>query len=136
MEMQSNSRVYRSPGAAEVYLARLHGAVSYRDERIFFTTMDFTTKLFASTDCRQFFSRLKTWEWPNTIAVAAPYFVEPIYMFVEDELIAHSMLRSMILAGIRSSEFQEVLLSMLANTQTSFKRALKIDDTTPMLWSL
>ena len=70
-----------------VYLARLHGAVSYRDERIFFTTMDFTTKLFAS----------------------------------------------MILAGIRSSEFQEVLLSMLANTQTSFKRALKIDDTTPML---
>eukprot|EP00435_Cladocopium_sp_Y103_P038904 s178_g10.t1 len=70
-----------------VYCSRLHGGVSYRDERIFFTTMDFTTKLFAS----------------------------------------------MTLAGIRSSEFQEVLLSMLANTQTSFKRALKYEDTTPML---
>jgi hypothetical protein len=39
----------------------------------------------------------------------------------------------MTLAGIRSSEFQEVLLSMLANTQTSFKRSLKYEDTTPML---
>ena len=43
------------------------------------------------------------------------------------------IIRSMTLAGIRSSEFQEVLLSMLANTQTSFKRALKYEDTTPML---
>lgn len=70
-----------------VYVSRLHGGVSYRDDRIFFTTMNFTTKLFAS----------------------------------------------MTLAGIRSSEFQEVLLSMLANTQTSFKRSLKYEDTTPML---
>ena len=35
---------------------------------------------------------------------------------------------SMALAGIRSSEFQEVLLNMLANTQTSFKRALNYED--------
>ena len=35
---------------------------------------------------------------------------------------------SMALAGIRSSEFQEVLLAMLANTQTSFKRALNYED--------
>eukprot|EP00913_Durusdinium_trenchii_P029536 g27687.t1 len=72
-----------------VYLARLHGAVSCRNERIFFTTMDFTTKLFAS----------------------------------------------IALAGIRSSEFQEVLLTMLANTQTSFKRALNYDDRHPMIGS-
>lgn len=70
-----------------VYLGRLHGLVSYRNERIFFTTMNFTTKLFAS----------------------------------------------MTLAGIRSSEFQEVLLTMLANTQTSFKRAVNYEDHTPLL---
>ena len=70
-----------------VYLGRLHGLVPYRHERIFFVTMNFTTKLFAS----------------------------------------------MTLAGIRSSEFQEVLLTMLANTQTSFKRAMNIEDQTPLL---
>ena len=70
-----------------VYLGRLHGLVSYRNERIFFTTMNFTTKLFAS----------------------------------------------MTLAGIRSSEFQEVLLTMLANTQTSFKRAVNYEDQIPLL---
>ena len=70
-----------------VYLGRLHGLVSYRNERIFYTTMNFTTKLFAS----------------------------------------------MTLAGIRSSEFQEVLLTMLANTQTSFKRAVNYEDHTPLL---
>ena len=32
----------------QVYVSRLHGGVSYRDDRIFFTTMNFTTKLFAS----------------------------------------------------------------------------------------
>jgi len=65
-----------------VYLGRLHGVVPWRAERMFFLTMNFTTKLCAS----------------------------------------------MMLAGIRSSEFQEVLLSMLANTQTSFKRALNYED--------
>lgn len=40
---------------------------------------------------------------------------------------------SMTLAGIRSTEFQEVLLTMLANTQTSFKRAINCDDQTPLL---
>ncbi|CAE7944545.1 unnamed protein product [Symbiodinium sp. KB8] len=35
---------------------------------------------------------------------------------------------SMTLAGIRSSEFQEVLLLMLANTQTSFQRGIYQDD--------
>lgn len=71
-----------------MYLGRLHGVVSYRDERIFYTTMNFTTKLFAS----------------------------------------------MTVAGIRSSEFQEVLLTMLANTQTSFKRAMNYEDqVTPLL---
>ena len=70
-----------------VYLGRLHGLVPYRDERIFFVTMNFTTKLFAS----------------------------------------------MTLAGIRSSEFQEVLLTMLANTQTSFKRALNYEDQISLL---
>ena len=83
MEMQSNSRVYRSRASAEVYLARLHGAVSYRDERIFFTTMDFTTKLFASTLTADIFFHVR----PNTIAVAAPYFVEPtiycVYIYID-----------------------------------------------------
>eukprot|EP00438_Fugacium_kawagutii_P002028 Skav214240 [mRNA] locus=scaffold1133:195941:200937:- [translate_table: standard] len=31
-----------------VYVGRLHGVISYRGERIFYTTMNFTTKLFAS----------------------------------------------------------------------------------------
>ena len=35
---------------------------------------------------------------------------------------------SMTLAGIRSSEFQEVLLLMLANTQTSFQRGIYQED--------
>lgn len=70
-----------------VYLLRLRGAVSYRGERIFYTTMNFTTKLFAS----------------------------------------------MTLSGIRSSEFQEVLLTMLANTQTSFKRAVNYEETAELL---
>jgi len=65
-----------------VYLARLHGIVNFREERLFFVIMDSATKLCAS----------------------------------------------MILAGIRASEFQEVLLSMLANTQTSFKRACNYED--------
>lgn len=70
-----------------VYLGRLHGLVPYRDARIFFVTMNFTTKLFAS----------------------------------------------MTLAGIRSSEFQEVLLTMLANTQTSFKRSVNYEDQITLL---
>ncbi|CAE7644948.1 gra-orf6 [Symbiodinium sp. CCMP2456] len=41
---------------------------------------------------------------------------------------------SMALAGIRSSEFQEVLLGMLANTQTSFKRALNYEDAFVPWW--
>eukprot|EP00438_Fugacium_kawagutii_P002556 Skav219502 [mRNA] locus=scaffold937:388413:391250:- [translate_table: standard] len=31
-----------------VYLARMHGGVNFKDERVFFVTMNFTTKLFAS----------------------------------------------------------------------------------------
>jgi len=75
-----------------VYLGRMHGLVSYRGERIFFVTMDFTTKLFAS----------------------------------------------MLLSGIRSSEFQEVLLTLLANKATAFERHESVadgadDQITPML---
>jgi hypothetical protein len=39
----------------------------------------------------------------------------------------------MTLAGIRSSEFQEVLLTMLANTQTSFKRSVNYEDQITLL---
>ena len=51
---------------------------------------------------------------------------ERLFFVIMDS--ATKLCASMILAGIRASEFQEVLLSMLANTQTSFKRACNYED--------